>query len=65
MALGHGHRLSVIILWTWTALLSALVLYPAYSGRGNAIVPIGIAALALVLYTLFAPGIRARRVNGD
>lgn len=65
MALGHGHRLSVLILWTWTALLSALVLYPAYSGRGNAVVPIGIAALLLVLYTLFAPGIRARRVNGD
>jgi UDP-GlcNAc:undecaprenyl-phosphate GlcNAc-1-phosphate transferase len=65
MNLGHGHRLSVLILWTWTALLSALVLYPAYTGRGNAVVPIGIAALALVLYTLFAPGIRARRTNGD
>ena len=65
MALGHGHRLSVLILWTWTALLSALVLYPAYSGRGNAVVPIGIAALALVLYTLLAPGIRARRTNGE
>jgi UDP-GlcNAc:undecaprenyl-phosphate GlcNAc-1-phosphate transferase len=65
MALGHGQRRSVLILWTWTALLSALVLYPAYSGRGNAVVPIGIAALALVLYTLFAPGWRARRSNGE
>jgi UDP-GlcNAc:undecaprenyl-phosphate GlcNAc-1-phosphate transferase len=65
MRLGHGQRRSVFILWTWTALLSALVLYPAYTGRDDAVVPIGIAALALVLYTLFAPGIRARRVNGD
>ncbi len=65
MALGHGQRLSVLILWTWTALLSALVLYPAYTGRGNAVVPIGIAGLALFLYTIFAPGIRARRTNGE
>jgi UDP-GlcNAc:undecaprenyl-phosphate GlcNAc-1-phosphate transferase len=64
MRLGHGQRRSVVILWTWTALLSALVLYPTYTGRGDAVVPLGIAALALVLYTLFAPGIRARRANG-
>jgi UDP-GlcNAc:undecaprenyl-phosphate GlcNAc-1-phosphate transferase len=64
MALGHGTWRSVLILWTWTALLSALVLYPAYTGRGNAVVPIGIAGLALVLYTLFAPGLRTRRTNG-
>jgi UDP-GlcNAc:undecaprenyl-phosphate GlcNAc-1-phosphate transferase len=55
----------VLILWIWTALLSALVLYPAYTGRGDAVVPIGIAALALLLYTLFAPGLRARRANGE
>ncbi|HEY3141527.1 MAG TPA: MraY family glycosyltransferase [Acidimicrobiales bacterium] len=65
MALGHGQRRSVVILWAWTALLSALVLYPTYTGRGDAVVPLGIAALALVLYTLFAPGIRARRANGE
>ena len=28
MNLGHGHRRSVVILWTWTALLSGFVLYP-------------------------------------
>ena len=55
MRLGHGHRRSVFILWLWTALLSALVLYPTYTGRGDAVVPAGIAALALVLYTLFHP----------
>ncbi len=57
--LGHGHRRSVSILWAWTALLSALVLYPTYNeGEGDGIVPIGVGALALVLYTLFHPGTR-------
>ena len=45
----------MIVLWLWTALLSALVLYPTYTGRGDAIVPAGIAALALLLYTVFHP----------
>lgn len=55
MRLGHGHRRAVIVLWLWTALLSAFVLYPTYTGRGDGIVPAGIAALALVLYTIFLP----------
>ncbi|MBK5222667.1 MAG: undecaprenyl/decaprenyl-phosphate alpha-N-acetylglucosaminyl 1-phosphate transferase [Acidimicrobiia bacterium] len=65
--LGHGQWRSVAILWTWTALLSGFVLYPAYSGRGNAVVPFGIGALALALYTLLHPGVRAARAaaNGD
>ncbi len=56
MRLGHGQRRSVLILWTWTALLSGFVLYPTYTGDGDAVVPIGIAALLLVLFTVFAPG---------
>jgi len=55
MNLGHGHRRSVLILWAWTALLSAFVLYPTYSGEGNALVPIGVAALALGLFSLLHP----------
>ncbi len=55
MRLGHGHRRAVLILWLWTALLSAFVLYPTYTGRGDGVVPAGIAALALALYTLFHP----------
>jgi UDP-GlcNAc:undecaprenyl-phosphate GlcNAc-1-phosphate transferase len=61
MRLGHGQRRSVLILWAWTALLSALVLYPTYTGEGDAIVPIGVLALGLLLYTLFAPGVREAR----
>jgi UDP-GlcNAc:undecaprenyl-phosphate/decaprenyl-phosphate GlcNAc-1-phosphate transferase len=59
--LGHGQWRSVLILWSWTALLSGFVLYPAYTGQGNAIVPFGIGALALALYTLFHPGVRQAR----
>jgi UDP-GlcNAc:undecaprenyl-phosphate/decaprenyl-phosphate GlcNAc-1-phosphate transferase len=56
MRLGHGQRRSVLILWLWTALLSGLVLYPTYTNEGNALVPFGIAALALGLYTILHPG---------
>jgi UDP-GlcNAc:undecaprenyl-phosphate GlcNAc-1-phosphate transferase len=55
MRLGHGHRRSVVILWAWTALLSAFVLYPVYTRKGDGIVPIGVGALALILLTFFEP----------
>lgn len=55
MRLGHGHRRSVLILWAWTALLSGFVLYPTYTGDGDAIVPVGILALALGLFSIFSP----------
>jgi len=60
MRLGHGHRRSVLILWAWTAILSALVLLPTYTNEGNALIPIGIAGLLVALYTLFHPGVRRR-----
>jgi UDP-GlcNAc:undecaprenyl-phosphate/decaprenyl-phosphate GlcNAc-1-phosphate transferase len=66
MRLGHGHRRSVLILWAWSALLSGFVLYPTISGRGNAIVPLGIAALGLLLYTVLHPTLSRRGDdNGD
>lgn len=55
MHLGHGHRRTVVILWAWTALLSSFVLIPAFTSRGNGIVPIGLLAFALLLFTLFGP----------
>jgi UDP-GlcNAc:undecaprenyl-phosphate/decaprenyl-phosphate GlcNAc-1-phosphate transferase len=61
MDLGHGHRRSVVILWGWTALLSAFVLYPTLTGRNPAYLPFGILALAIVLYTVLHPSVRARR----
>jgi UDP-GlcNAc:undecaprenyl-phosphate GlcNAc-1-phosphate transferase len=55
MRLGHGHRQSVVILWAWTALLSGLVLWPGVTNSHNEIPPIAVGALAILLYTLFAP----------
>ncbi len=61
MRLGHGQRRSVLILWLWTAILSGLVLYPTYTGEGNGLVPFGIAALVLGLYTVLHPEVRRQR----
>ena len=60
MSLGHGHRRSVLILWLFTALMSTLVLYPTYTGEGEAIMVPAAAVLVLVLYTVFHPILRRR-----
>jgi UDP-GlcNAc:undecaprenyl-phosphate GlcNAc-1-phosphate transferase len=60
MRLGHGQRRSVIILWLWTALLSAIVLYPTYSGEGDLYIPFADLAAGLLLYTMFGV-----RLHGD
>ncbi|MDH3753789.1 MAG: undecaprenyl/decaprenyl-phosphate alpha-N-acetylglucosaminyl 1-phosphate transferase [Acidimicrobiia bacterium] len=72
MSLGHGQRRSVAILWLWTALMSAFVLYPTYTGQGQLFAVFAIFALALAVYTMFHPVARraradnvARRANGD
>ena len=62
--LGHGQRRSVFILWAWTAILSAVVLYTVYSDRGDAFVPAGVAALAVLLYTVLHPEARRSRRTG-
>ncbi|MCU1462402.1 MAG: UDP-N-acetylmuramyl pentapeptide phosphotransferase/UDP-N-acetylglucosamine-phosphate transferase [Acidimicrobiales bacterium] len=58
MRLGHGQRRSVLILWAWTAVLSAIVLYPTYTNKGNAVVPGLVAGLGIALYTYLRPGAR-------
>jgi UDP-GlcNAc:undecaprenyl-phosphate GlcNAc-1-phosphate transferase len=60
LRLGHGHRRSVLILWAWTALLSGFVLFPLYVSSVNAVIPFGVLALGVVLFTLFHPGLRRR-----
>jgi hypothetical protein len=65
MRLGHGHRAAVLILWAWTALLSGLVLWPGVTDSHNEIPPIAVGALAILLYTLFAPRGRSALSNGD
>ena len=69
MRLGHGQKRAVLILWAWTAVMSAFVLYPVFYQRsrvGRSWLGFGIAVLAVVLYTLFRPGLRRRTAeNGD
>jgi UDP-GlcNAc:undecaprenyl-phosphate/decaprenyl-phosphate GlcNAc-1-phosphate transferase len=61
MNLGHGHRRSVLILWAWTALLSGFVLYPVLTDENPSYLPFGMAAIAIILYTVLHPSVRARR----
>jgi UDP-GlcNAc:undecaprenyl-phosphate GlcNAc-1-phosphate transferase len=65
MEMGHGQRRSVVILWAWTALLSAFVLYPVLTQSFVSYVPIGGAMLGLALYTMFHPQIRRNRATSD
>jgi UDP-GlcNAc:undecaprenyl-phosphate GlcNAc-1-phosphate transferase len=65
LRLGHGHRRSVVILWAWTALLSGFILFPLFVHQLNAIIPFGVAALGIGLYTFFHPGLRQRQDEDD
>ncbi len=65
MRLGHGQRRSVAILWTWTALLSAIVLYPTYSGEGDLYIPFAVLAAGLGLYTMFGAGLHASEADAE
>jgi len=61
MNLGHGQRRSVMILWLWTGLLSALVLYPVYTNNGASLAVIGLLAAGLGLFTVLHPEARRSR----
>ncbi|MGC1512113.1 MAG: MraY family glycosyltransferase [Acidimicrobiales bacterium] len=63
IALGHGQRRAVLILWAWTAILAGIVLYPAYTEQGSAMVPAAVAALAVTLYTVLHPQVRRARAE--
>ena len=64
LRLGHGPRRTVAILWAWTAVMSAFLLFPLFDNKGNAVIPFGVVVLGLALYTLFHPGLR-KDLNGD
>ena len=59
--LGHGHRRSVLILWSWTALLSGFVLYPTLTDQNPTYLPFGIAALGIALFTMLHPSVVRQR----
>ena len=55
MRLGHGHRRTVVILWLWTALLCAFVLFPLFEPAINVFIPFGVALMLIALVTWFSP----------
>ena len=57
--LGHGPRRAVVILWSWTALLSGFVLYPVLSDGPTSLWPFLLLLLGLVWFTLFNDRFRA------
>lgn len=61
IALGHGPRRAVAILWLWTALLSAFVLYPAFNRTTTNYAPFGLLGLVLFLYTVLHPDLERKR----
>lgn len=61
MALGHGQRRAVLILWGWTAVLSCAVLFPVYTGSVWSVVPLVVPAIGLCLFTWYVPGWLDRR----
>jgi UDP-GlcNAc:undecaprenyl-phosphate GlcNAc-1-phosphate transferase len=63
MRIGHGQRRAVLILWAWTAVLSGIVLLPVYTKSSNAVVPFGIAAVSILLFTVLHPEVRRHRAD--
>ncbi len=55
IALGHGPRRAVVILWLWTGLLSAFALYPALSNKNPNLWLVLLAAMLLIGFTIFHP----------
>jgi len=64
LRLGHGQRRSVVILWGFTAVLSAFALVPVLTRRGTGIVPVVLVGISLLLFTTLMPRV-ARRRNGS
>ena len=60
IALGHGPRRAVVILWAWTGLLSGVVLYSALVDTGSGLVVFVFFAAALSVFTILHPRIRQR-----
>ncbi|MFM8626300.1 MAG: glycosyltransferase family 4 protein [Actinomycetota bacterium] len=61
IALGHGPRRAVAILWLWTAFFSGLVLYPVFNKSATNFAPFGLVALVLFLYTVLHPDLRRQQ----
>jgi len=55
IALGHGPRRAVVILWLWTGLFSVFALYPALTNKNPNLWLVLLAALLLIGFSVFHP----------
>ncbi|KRO65718.1 MAG: hypothetical protein ABR76_05025 [Acidimicrobiia bacterium BACL6 MAG-121220-bin61] len=55
IALGHGPRRAVVILWAWTGLFSAFALYPALTNKSPNLWLVLGAALLLTGFSIYHP----------
>jgi UDP-GlcNAc:undecaprenyl-phosphate GlcNAc-1-phosphate transferase len=55
IALGHGPRRAVVILWLWTGLFSAFALYPALTNKNPNLWLVLLAAVLLIGFSIFHP----------
>ena len=58
LRMGHGHRRTVLLLWSWTGLLSGVALVPTLTGSGDAVLPFALAGVAVLLFFLLRPSTR-------
>jgi UDP-GlcNAc:undecaprenyl-phosphate GlcNAc-1-phosphate transferase len=61
MRLGHGQRRTVVILWSWTALLCGFVLFPLFEPRFNVFIPLGVLVLVVGLFSWSSPSMIRRK----
>ncbi len=64
LRLGHTHRRAVAIMWGWTAVLSGLILVPAFEFSSAYTTEAKVLVLILALYTLGVPLLRRVRRRG-
>jgi UDP-GlcNAc:undecaprenyl-phosphate GlcNAc-1-phosphate transferase len=65
MRLGHGQRRTVIILWSWTALLCGFVLFPLFEPRFNVFIPVGVVVLVAGLFIWSGPSFIRHRAKQE
>jgi len=65
IALGHGPRRAVVILWLWTGLFSAFALYPALTNKNPNLWLVLVAAMLLIGFSVFHPRLVRHRESAS
>jgi UDP-GlcNAc:undecaprenyl-phosphate GlcNAc-1-phosphate transferase len=65
IALGHGPRRAVVILWLWTGLFSAFALYPALTNKNPNLWLVLLVAVLLIGFTIYHPRLVRHRESAS